>query len=61
MSQLAGYPVGSGHHRHRHRPRRWRGYEQDGREYVVLMTGGHHFMKTPIGDQVIAWALPTKG
>jgi quinoprotein glucose dehydrogenase len=36
-------------------------YEQNGREYVVLMTGGHHFMKTPIGDQVIAWALPTKG
>ncbi|MBH1998117.1 MAG: membrane-bound PQQ-dependent dehydrogenase, glucose/quinate/shikimate family [Sphingomonadaceae bacterium] len=36
-------------------------YEQDGRQYVVLMTGGHHFMKTPIGDQVIAWALPTKG
>jgi quinoprotein glucose dehydrogenase len=35
-------------------------YEQNGREYVVLMTGGHHFMKTPIGDQVIAWALPTK-
>ncbi len=35
-------------------------YEQNGREYVVLMTGGHHFMKTPIGDQVIAWALPTR-
>ncbi|WP_426264610.1 membrane-bound PQQ-dependent dehydrogenase, glucose/quinate/shikimate family [Sphingomonas sp. PWP1-2] len=32
-------------------------YEQGGREYVVLVTGGHHFMKTPIGDQVIAWAL----
>lgn len=36
-------------------------YEQNGREYVVLMTGGHHFMKTPIGDQVIAWALPRHG
>jgi quinoprotein glucose dehydrogenase len=35
-------------------------YEQNGREYVVLMTGGHHFMKTKIGDQVIAWALPQK-
>lgn len=34
-------------------------YEQNGRQYVVLMTGGHHFMKTPIGDQVIAWALPS--
>ena len=36
-------------------------YEQNGREYVVLMTGGHHFMKTKIGDQVIAWALPQSG
>jgi quinoprotein glucose dehydrogenase len=36
-------------------------YEQNGREYVVLMTGGHHFMKTPIGDQVIAWALRQRG
>jgi quinoprotein glucose dehydrogenase len=35
-------------------------YQQNGREYVVLMTGGHHFMKTPIGDQVIAWALPER-
>ena len=33
-------------------------YEVDGRQYVVLMTGGHHFMETKIGDQVIAWALP---
>ncbi|KQW82643.1 glucose dehydrogenase [Brevundimonas sp. Root1279] len=33
-------------------------YEQDGRQYLVLMTGGHHFMETPAGDQVIAWALP---
>jgi quinoprotein glucose dehydrogenase len=24
----------------------------------VIMTGGHHFMETPIGDQVIAYALP---
>mgnify|MGYP001597293044 FL=1 len=36
-------------------------YEQNGRQYVVLMAGGHHFMKTPIGDQVIAWALPARG
>jgi quinoprotein glucose dehydrogenase len=35
-------------------------YEQGGREYVVMMTGGHHFMETPIGDQVIAYALPQK-
>lgn len=33
-------------------------YEQDGRQYVVLMTGGHHFMETPVGDEIIAWALP---
>ncbi|MDB5428981.1 MAG: glucose dehydrogenase [Caulobacter sp.] len=32
-------------------------YEQGGREYVVLVTGGHHFMQTPVGDQVIAYAL----
>lgn len=33
-------------------------YEANGRQYVVIMTGGHHFMETPIGDQVIAYALP---
>jgi quinoprotein glucose dehydrogenase len=32
-------------------------YEIGGREYVVLVTGGHHFMQTPIGDEVIAYAL----
>lgn len=36
-------------------------YEVNGRQYVVLMTGGHHFMETPVGDQVIAWALPVAG
>ncbi|MEG3150530.1 membrane-bound PQQ-dependent dehydrogenase, glucose/quinate/shikimate family [Sphingomonas sp. ZT3P38] len=35
-------------------------YEQGGREYLVIMTGGHHFMETPIGDQVIAYALPQR-
>ncbi len=35
-------------------------YEQDGRQYLVVMTGGHHFMETPKGDQVIAWALPQR-
>ncbi|HWW66321.1 MAG TPA: membrane-bound PQQ-dependent dehydrogenase, glucose/quinate/shikimate family [Sphingomonadaceae bacterium] len=34
-------------------------YEQGGREYMVIMAGGHHFMETPIGDEVIAYALPT--
>jgi quinoprotein glucose dehydrogenase len=35
-------------------------YAVNGRQYVVIMTGGHHFMETPIGDQVIAYALPVK-
>lgn len=33
-------------------------YAVDGRQYVAIMAGGHHFMETPIGDAVIAWALP---
>lgn len=33
-------------------------YEADGREYLVIMAGGHHFMETPVGDYVIAYALP---
>ena len=32
-------------------------YEVDGREYLVIMAGGHHFMETPEGDYVIAYAL----
>jgi quinoprotein glucose dehydrogenase len=32
-------------------------YEQDGRQFVVIMAGGHHFMETPPGDFVIAYAL----
>ncbi|MHC2331698.1 quinoprotein glucose dehydrogenase [Bradyrhizobium sp. USDA 4454] len=35
-------------------------YEQDGKEYVVIMAGGHHFMMTPGGDSLIAYALPDK-
>ncbi|MFC0103663.1 membrane-bound PQQ-dependent dehydrogenase, glucose/quinate/shikimate family [Sphingopyxis terrae] len=35
-------------------------YEADGREYVVIYAGGHHFMETPIGDDVIAYALPRR-
>ncbi|HEX7783096.1 MAG TPA: membrane-bound PQQ-dependent dehydrogenase, glucose/quinate/shikimate family [Sphingobium sp.] len=34
-------------------------YAVNGKQYVVIMTGGHHFMETPIGDQVIAYALPS--
>ncbi|WP_426024254.1 membrane-bound PQQ-dependent dehydrogenase, glucose/quinate/shikimate family [Brevundimonas sp. PWP3-1b1] len=33
-------------------------YEQNGRQYLVIMAGGHHFMETPEGDYVIAYALP---
>jgi quinoprotein glucose dehydrogenase len=33
-------------------------YEQNGRQYLVIMAGGHHFMETPRGDYVIAYALP---
>ncbi|MGS1015567.1 membrane-bound PQQ-dependent dehydrogenase, glucose/quinate/shikimate family [Allosphingosinicella humi] len=36
-------------------------YEVNGRQYVVIMAGGHHFMETPIGDEVIAYALPRRG
>ncbi len=35
-------------------------YEQDGRQYLVIMAGGHHFMETPPGDYVIAYALPER-
>lgn len=35
-------------------------YEAGGRQYLVIMTGGHHFMETPVGDQVIAYALPQR-
>ncbi|UIJ44230.1 membrane-bound PQQ-dependent dehydrogenase, glucose/quinate/shikimate family [Sphingomonas cannabina] len=33
-------------------------YEQNGREYLVIFAGGHHFMETKPGDSVIAYALP---
>jgi quinoprotein glucose dehydrogenase len=32
-------------------------YGIDGREYLVIMAGGHHFMETKPGDYVIAYAL----
>ena len=32
--------------------------EVDGRQFVILYPGGHHFMETPISDAIIAWALP---
>lgn len=33
-------------------------YEVDGRQFVMVSAMGHHFMETPVGDEVIAWALP---
>ena len=33
-------------------------YEQNGRQYLVIVAAGHHFMETPEGDYVIAYALP---
>ena len=36
-------------------------YQQGDREYLVIFAGGHHFMETPAGDSVIAYALPRRG
>ncbi|OCC25568.1 glucose dehydrogenase [Croceicoccus estronivorus] len=36
-------------------------YSQDGRQFVVVMAGGHHFMETPISDAMVAYALPMGG
>jgi len=33
-------------------------YEAGGKEYLVIYAGGHHFMETPVGDEVVAYALP---
>ncbi len=33
-------------------------YQAGGREYLVIFAGGHHFMETPMGDSLIAYALP---
>jgi glucose dehydrogenase len=27
-------------------------------QYLVIKAGGHHFMETPIGDALVAYALP---
>jgi quinoprotein glucose dehydrogenase len=36
-------------------------YEAGGREYLVIMAGGHHFMETPVSDALVAYALPPAG
>ncbi|HHT8904227.1 TPA: membrane-bound PQQ-dependent dehydrogenase, glucose/quinate/shikimate family [Burkholderia cenocepacia] len=33
-------------------------YSANGKQYVVIMAGGHHFMETPISDALVAYALP---
>jgi len=33
-------------------------YQHDGVQYVAIMAGGHHFMETPIGDELVVYALP---
>ena len=33
-------------------------YQANGREYVVIYASGHHFIHTPKGDSVVAYALP---
>jgi quinoprotein glucose dehydrogenase len=35
-------------------------YEMNGRQYLVIMAGGHHFMETPVGDELIAYAIQAK-
>ena len=35
-------------------------YEANGRQYLAIMAGGHHFMETPVGDALVAYALPQK-
>jgi quinoprotein glucose dehydrogenase len=33
-------------------------YSIDGHQVIVMFAGGHHFMKTPVGDYLTAYALP---
>jgi len=35
-------------------------YEAGGRQFVVIMAGGHHSMLTPAGDYLVAYALPDR-
>lgn len=32
--------------------------EVEGRQFVIIYPGGHHFMETPISDSIIAYGLP---
>ncbi|MDG6093545.1 pyrroloquinoline quinone-dependent dehydrogenase [Acetobacter sp. AN02] len=33
-------------------------YEYKGKQYVAIMAGGHHFMMTPVSDELVVYALP---
>jgi quinoprotein glucose dehydrogenase len=33
-------------------------FEIDGKQVVAMFAGGHHFMQTPVGDYLMAYALP---
>ena len=33
-------------------------YEADGRQYVLIMAGGHGSFGTKMGDSLMAYALP---
>lgn len=33
-------------------------YEENGRQYLAIMAGGHHFMQTPVSDALVVYALP---
>jgi quinoprotein glucose dehydrogenase len=33
-------------------------YSSHGKQYLVIMAGGHHFMRTPVSDALVAYALP---
>jgi len=36
-------------------------YEANGQQFLVVTAGGHHFMQTPPGDYVVAYAIPKAG
>lgn len=35
-------------------------YSVGDRQFVAIAPGGHHFMETPVGDYLMAWALPVE-
>jgi quinoprotein glucose dehydrogenase len=34
--------------------------DRTGKQYIVIAAGGHQLLGTPLGDYVIAYALPDK-